>query len=101
MRPSLSIYPPVLFLKITSVRSNTWSKKDHNHMISILPQVKVRRSFPLTSIEKIEYDPDIKEPGPKVFKLLFSTYVMTLQAETREDAKDWVEKIENGRLGVR
>ena len=61
--------------------------------------MKVRRSFPLTSIEKIEYEPDSKEPGPRAFKLLFPTYIMTLQAETIEDAKDWVEKIEKGWFG--
>ena len=58
--------------------------------------MKVRRSFPLTSIEKIEYEPDSKEPGPRVFKLLFPTHIMMLQAETVEDAKDWVEKIREG-----
>ena len=65
-----------------------------------LPQVKVRRSFPLTSIEKIEYEPDSKEPGPRVFKLLFPTDIMMLQAETIEDAKDWVEKIREGGFGM-
>ena len=63
-----------------------------------LPQVKVRRSFPLTSIEKIEYEPDSKEPGPRVFMLIFPTHIMTLQANSTEDAKDWVEKIEQGGL---
>ena len=61
-----------------------------------LPQTKVRRTFPLTSIEKIEYKPDSKEPGPRVFKLIFPTDIITLQAESKEDANDWVEKIENG-----
>ena len=56
----------------------------------------MRRSFPLTSIEKIEYDSDSKEPGPRVFKLLFPTYVMTLEAETSEDAEDWVKEIRTG-----
>ena len=71
-----------------------------NLLTSTLPQAKVRRSFPLTSIEKIEYEPDSKEPGPKIFRLFFPTDVMTLQANSREDAKDWVEKIDNGRFGI-
>ena len=58
-------------------------------------QVKVRRNFPLTSIEKIEY-PLPPPTEATTFRLLFATYCMTLVAESEEEAKDWTEKIKEG-----
>lgn len=52
------------------------------------------RSFPLTSIEKVEYDEMLE---PTIFHLLFSNFTEVLQAETAEEASDWVEKIVEGR----
>lgn len=54
--------------------------------------MKVRRSFPLTSVESI------KEDGPLVFKLVFRTTVMVLEASSPEEATDWVRKIRDGGL---
>jgi hypothetical protein len=53
----------------------------------------VKRSFPLTSIEEVEYD-EANEPA--TFRLVFSNCIEVLQAETREEASDWVEKIVEG-----
>ena len=58
-------------------------------------QVKIRRNFPLTSIEKIEY-PLPPPTEATTFRLLFATYCMTLVAESEEEAKDWTEKIKEG-----
>ena len=52
----------------------------------------MKRSYPLTAVEKVEYETS----NPLCFQLVFSTYVMTLQAESEEDAKDWVQKINEG-----
>lgn len=57
-------------------------------------QGKVKRSYPLTAVEKVEYD---NVQNPLLFKLVFSTYILSLQAESEEDARDWVEKINSGR----
>lgn len=57
-------------------------------------QVKVKRSYPLTAVESVEYD---GEANPLQFQLIFSTYIMTLVAETEGEARDWVEKINGGR----
>ena len=59
-------------------------------------QVKIRRNFPLTSIENIEY-PLPSPTEATTFRLLFATYCMSLVAESEEEAKDWVEKIKEGR----
>ena len=63
-------------------------------------QVKVRRSFPLTSVECVEEDQD----SPQVFRLVFPTTIMVLEASSPEDAIDWVQKIRDGKcsfgLGV-
>lgn len=55
--------------------------------------MKVKRSFPLTSIEKVEYDEANKAT---TFRLVFSNCIEVLQAETAEEANDWVEKIVDG-----
>ena len=55
--------------------------------------MKVKRSFPLTSIEEVEYD---KENKSTTFHLLFSNCIEILQAETALEASDWVEKIVDG-----
>ena len=55
--------------------------------------MKVKRSFPLTSIEDVKYN---KEKEPRTFRLLFSNCTETLQAETALEASDWVEKIVDG-----
>ena len=56
-------------------------------------KVKIKRSYPLTSIEDVEYE---EAEDPTSFRLIFSTYIMYLQAETADEAKDWVECINNG-----
>ena len=66
----------------------------HTH-IYWFSQVKIRRNFPLTSIEKIEY-PLPSSTEATTFRLLFTTYCMSLMAESEEEAKDWVEKIKEG-----
>ena len=55
--------------------------------------MKVKRSFPLTSVETVEYD-EINDPTK--FQLIFSNCIEILQAETTEEASDWVEKIVEG-----
>ena len=55
--------------------------------------MKVKRSFPLISIEKVEYN---ETHDPTIFHLIFSNFTEVLQAETAEEAKDWVEKIGDG-----
>ena len=53
----------------------------------------MRRSYPLVSVELVEYDAD---SDPTAFRLLFPTYVMTLHAGTASEAQDWVTKIRTG-----
>ena len=55
--------------------------------------MKAKRSFPLTSIETVDYD---ESSDPKRFCLTFSNSIEILQAQTIEDASDWVEKIVQG-----
>lgn len=55
----------------------------------------MKRSFPLISIEKVEYN---DEHEPTIFRLIFSSFIEILQAETKEEAKDWVEKITEGSI---
>ena len=55
--------------------------------------MKVKRSFPLTSVETVEYD---ETKDPTKFQLVFSNSIESLQAETTEEASDWVEKIIEG-----
>ena len=57
-------------------------------------QVKVRRSFPLTSVECVEDDKD----NTQVFRLVFQKTVMVLEASSPEDATEWVQKIKDGEL---
>lgn len=57
-------------------------------------QVKVKRSFPLTSIEEVKYD---DSTDATTFQLVLSNCVEVLKAETVEDARDWVEKIVSGK----
>lgn len=64
------------------------------HCMLIL-QVKVKRSYPLTAVESVEYD---EESNPLQFQLIFSTYIMSLVAESAEEARDWVEKINGGKI---
>ncbi len=54
------------------------------------PQVKIKRSFPLTSVESIVYSP---ETDPTMFELMFPRTVMTLVSDSPEEARDWVQKI--------
>ena len=56
-------------------------------------QVKVKRSFPLTSIEKVEYNAGTE---PNIFRLIFSDYIEILRAETPEEASDWAQLIRTG-----
>ena len=53
----------------------------------------MRRSYPLTAVEKVDYD---EYKNPLVFRLFFCTYILTLQAETQLEARDWVDKITQG-----
>lgn len=53
----------------------------------------MRRSYPLTAVEEVEYK---ESESPLVFRLVFSTYILILQAETQSEAKDWVDKITKG-----
>ena len=55
--------------------------------------MKVKRSFPLTSVEAVEYD---CSKDPTKFQLIFSNCIEVLQTETAEEANDWVEKIAQG-----
>lgn len=55
--------------------------------------MKVKRSFPLTSVDRVDYD-QINDPTK--FQLVFSNCIEILQAETAEEASDWVEKIVEG-----
>ena len=57
-------------------------------------QEKVKRSFPLTSVENVEYD---QANSPTKFVLAFSDCVEILHAETVEEASDWVDKITEGK----
>ena len=41
----------------------------------------------------MEYD---EEKEPTTFRLVFSNCIEVLQAETRDEASDWVEKIVEG-----
>lgn len=54
--------------------------------------MKVKRSFPITSIEEVHYD---EANEPTVFHLIFSNCIEVLEAETAREASDWVEKIVN------
>lgn len=56
----------------------------------------MKRSYPLTAVESVEYD----ETTPLQFQLVFSTYIMTLVAESEKEARDWVEKINGGMSDV-
>ena len=56
-------------------------------------QVQVSR-YPLTSIEDIIYN---EAEDPTTFRLKFSKFVMILQAESQDDARDWVTRISDGR----
>ena len=60
-------------------------------------KVKIKRNYPLTSIEAVEYK---EKEDPTNFRLIFSTYIMILQAETADEAKDWVECINNGEYAM-
>ncbi len=55
--------------------------------------MKIRRNYPLTSVERIDYP--VGEDR-LTFRLIFSTYMMTLRAESQSEAEDWVEKIKGG-----
>lgn len=57
----------------------------------------MKRSFPLISIEKVEYN-DTDEPT--IFRLIFSNFIEVLQAEAVEEASDWVKKISDGMLST-
>ena len=60
--------------------------------LSLSHQVKIKRSYPLTSIEDVKYS----ETDSTTFEIIFATYIMTLQADTAEEAKDWVKAINDG-----
>lgn len=55
-------------------------------------QVKVRRNYPLTSLEDIVYTDD----EPLAFHLLFQKYEMILEADNEAEAKSWADAIRNG-----
>ena len=59
-----------------------------------LMQVKVRRSFPLTSVERVEDDKD----NTQVFRLVFKNTIMVLEASSPKDATEWVQSIRDGEL---
>ncbi|XP_064406324.1 1-phosphatidylinositol 4,5-bisphosphate phosphodiesterase delta-1-like [Halichondria panicea] len=54
-------------------------------------QVKVRRNYPLTSIEDIVYN----DNEPTKFHLLFQKYEMVLEADSEGEAKNWADCIRN------
>ncbi|KAL5474054.1 hypothetical protein EMCRGX_G028627 [Ephydatia muelleri] len=56
-------------------------------------QVKVRRSFPLTSVERVEDDKD----NTQVFRLVFKNTIMVLEASSPKDATEWVQSIRDVR----
>lgn len=62
-------------------------------MYDMIWQEKVKRSFPLTSVEKVEYD---EVNDPTTFVIAFSDCIEVLHAETAEEASDWVDKITEG-----
>ena len=53
----------------------------------------MRRSFPLISVVKVEYD---ESNDPTRFILAFSNCMEILRAHSAAEAKDWVENIEEG-----
>ena len=55
-------------------------------------KAKIHHGYPLTSIESVEEDKE----NPRMFKLVFSTTVMVLEASSSEEAADWVQKIREG-----
>ena len=52
--------------------------------------MEVEHSYSLPNIEKLHYD------DATSFHLSFPTFTTVLQAETAEEAKDWIEKIKTG-----
>lgn len=56
--------------------------------------MKVKRSYPLTAVEGVEYD----QTHPLQFQLVFSTYTLTLVAENEGEARAWVEEINGGQM---
>lgn len=59
----------------------------------LLLQVKIKRGFPLTSVEDVVYSPEM---DPTAFELVLASTIMKLVAESSEEARDWVEKITEG-----
>ena len=57
----------------------------------------MKRSFPLIGIEKVEYN---EIYNPTIFRLIFPNFIEILQAEKAEEAKDWVEKITEGKIST-
>ena len=53
----------------------------------------MKRSFPLISVEKVDYD---EASDPTRFILAFSNFTEILRASSAKEAKDWVEKIIDG-----
>lgn len=53
----------------------------------------MENSYLLSTVNKITDDGAL---GPTSFHLVLPTSTITLQAESQEDAKDWVEKINSG-----
>ena len=58
------------------------------------PQVKVRKSFPLTSILKVEF----VEDSPATFRLVFKNFLMDLEASNIIEASEWVQAIQRCKL---
>lgn len=52
--------------------------------------VKIRRSFPLTSIHKVQPAPD----NPAAFQLIFHNFVMELEATSVVEANSWLKMIQ-------
>lgn len=52
-------------------------------------QVKVRRSFPLTSVESVQAVPG----NPAMFQLVFHSFIMELEAPNPFETKAWLDAL--------
>ena len=71
-----------------------WHVHTHTHT-----KVEVEHSYSLSNIEKVDYN-EVINLILESFRLIFPTFTIILQAETAEEAKDWVEKIRTGECGT-
>ena len=61
----------------------------------MLIQAKVKQSFPLVSVGRVDYD---GSNDPTRFTLTFSNFTAILRANSVKEANDWVEKIIEGEM---